>query len=286
MRKVTLTVTALLIIAASSYGGSEGTTAVAASDGQTCPACGYENPPAGKYCVNCGAALPKKRPARRGPRLGIGGYYLIGTPRGELTASELVGSGITLDIEMEDGIPFKTGPANFGAGIVFNIIRYLGVEGVIEVHTGYKNKESYVQGTWDIPPGEFYWREAENNITWSMTNFYFGARANIPTGTLFEPFGGGGLLISMNSLNPDGRWRDRWLAYDRDVRATNMGLYFGGGANFFVTRKIAITVPFKYNVVFSGTYDFGATELFPAHTEKWNPPAYVTVGGGVTFYPI
>jgi len=212
-----------------------------------------------------------------GVGLGVGGYYLVGMPMGELTLSGLSYMGETISIDMDSGIPFKLGPANFGFGAVVEFTPMFGVEGGFEMHTGYKNKEAEVSG--NIMGEPFRWTEPEDNVTWTMTNIYLGGRVTFPTGTLAEPFGGGGLLLlSSNKFD-----------YEEDnayFKATAMGAYFGGGVNLFVTPKVAVTVPLKYNLVFESDYTYYENGTRYEFTETWKPPAYLTVGGGVTFYPL
>lgn len=217
-----------------------------------------------------------------GVGLGFGGYYLLGMPTGELTASEFAYLGQRVPIDMDSGIPFKLGPANFGLGAVVNFTPRFGVEGGLEMHTGYKNKEAEVSG--NVMGEPFRWTEPEDNITWTMTNIYLGARVTFPTGTLAEPFGGGGLLLlSNNKFEPESGYGEGEISFE----STAMGAYFGGGVNLFVTRKVAITVPVKYALIFGSSYTYYAdgTEI-AGYSENWTPPAYLAVGGGVTFYPL
>jgi opacity protein-like surface antigen len=223
--------------------------------------------------------------AAYGVGLGLGAYYLIGMPMGDLTVSELTIQGTNLDVDMESGIPFKMGPANFGVGAVLNVIPMFGIEGGFEIHTGYKNKEADVR--YELFGLTNEWTEPEDNTTWTMMNLYVGGRANIPTGTLVEPFGGGGLILSVNKFEPENEWLGNELEFKQYIQATNIGVYFGGGVNFFVTRKVAITVPIKYNMLFSGDYTYYVRDTkMGGYSEKWQPPAYLTFGGGVTVYPI
>lgn len=228
------------------------------------------------------AALPL---AAYGAGLGFGGYYLMGMPMGDLTVSEAT-YNVTVPVEMEGGIPFKMGPANFGVGAVFNVIPMFGVEGGFEIHTGYKNKEADVAVL--VEGFRYEWNEPEDNTTWTMKNIYVGGRANFPTGSLVEPFGGGGFILSISKLEPESEWNgeefEEWV--DLSLRATNMGLYFGGGVNLFVTPKVAVTVPVKYNMLFATNYKYYFQDRYEGYSEKWKPPAYLTIGGGVTFYPI
>ncbi len=165
--------------------------------------------------------------ASYGVGLGLGGYHLVGMPVGDLTVSELTVQGIKLDVDMENGIPFKMGLANFGVGAILNVVPVFGIEGGFEMHTGYKNKEAAVG--YEIMGETNEWTEPEDNTTWKMMNLYVGGRANIPTGTLVEPFGGGGLIISINKFEPEDEWLGNKLVSDQYIQATNTGVYFGGG---------------------------------------------------------
>ena len=246
MRKVTLTVTAILIIAASSYG----------------------------------------------VRAGFGGYYLLGIPMGEATITEatatFMGESLTATIDMTDGYPFKMGPANFGVGGVVYFIPMLGAEGGFEMHTGYKNKEATIKGMYTVGGETFpvQYREKEDNVTWKMNNVYAGARFTYPTATGINPVGCGGLLISMSKIEYAEEFEGEPFEGDLSASGTHLGVYLGGGVDYFVTRNVAITAVLKYNALFEGTYDYEGYFVGPEvnYEEKWKPSPYLTTAFGVGYY--
>jgi len=204
----------------------------------------------------------------------------------EATETDEEGS-LTMTLDMTDGFSWKMGLVNFGFGGAVYFIPMLAAEGGFEMHTGYKNKEATIKGTATIE-GEtlpFEWAEKEDNLTWKMMNIYFGPRFAYPVNPSIWILGRGGFLYSLSSK----------IEYDAEVqgeamtgvsaKGTHLGAYFGGGLNYFVTPKVAITGLYSYNMLFEGTYDYsGLPAEYGDVEEKWKPAPYVTVGTGVEFY--
>jgi opacity protein-like surface antigen len=214
---------------------------------------------------------------------------------GESTITEgtatSMGESVPATFDMTDGYPFKMGPANFGVGAVVYFVPMFGAEGGYEMHTGYKNKEATIKGT-QTSPGEtntFDWLEKEDNVTWKMNNFYAGARFTYPTAPGINPVGCGGLLISMSKLEYAEEFIGDPLTGDLSASGTHLGVYFGGGLNYFVTGNVAITALFKYNMLFEGNYTYdGLDSITQEHVdaleEKWKPTPYLTTAFGVEYY--
>jgi hypothetical protein len=225
---------------------------------------------------------------------GFGGYYFLGVPMGDakITGStvSIMGLSASADYDMTDGYPFKMGPANFAMGGIVYFVPMFAVEGGFEMHTGYKNKEATIKGTYTYEgeTGPFEYDEKEDNLTWKMNNIYAGARYTYPTAAGIIPIGCAGLLISMSKIEyADEFWGDP-LEKDLIASAMHTGLYFGGGMNFFVTSHVGITALFKYNVLFEGTYDHEGYDDYVGIPgieleEKWKPSPYVTTAFGIEY---
>lgn len=226
--------------------------------------------------------------------IGVGGYHILGLPMGESTITEATesegGLSITDTIDMTDGYSWKMGLVNFGFGGVVYFIPMLAAEGGFEMHTGYKNKEATIKGTAteDGETDPFEYVEKEDNVTWKMMNIYFGPRFAYAVKDNFWILGRGGFLYSLSSkLEYDAEFQGEKMT-GVSAKGTHLGAYFGGGLNYFVTPKVAITGLYTYNMLFEGTYEYSG---LPADwdqevdlEEKWKPAPYVTVGTGVEFY--
>jgi hypothetical protein len=66
------------------------------------------------------------------------------------------------------------------------------------------------------------------------------------------------------------------------AKGTHLGVYFGGGLNYFVTPIVAVTGLVTYNMLFEGTYDYEGMVF--DYTETWKPSPYVTIAAGAEFY--
>jgi opacity protein-like surface antigen len=81
-----------------------------------------------------------------GVGLGFGGYYLVGMPMGELTASDFSAMGETIPIDMDSGIPFKLGPTNFGGGGAFVMESFSKAESWVGDEPESKNEPGFYLG--------------------------------------------------------------------------------------------------------------------------------------------
>lgn len=217
-------------------------------------------------------------------RFGFGGGYMPGIPMTEAKWTEGTYLGETVEIDMTDGYPFKMGPMNFYAGAVFNIHPMIGIEGGMDYHMGYKNKEATIRGTLNYHGVEIPIEEdiSEDDIKWRMMNFGGGARIKFPLG-LISPYASGGFLLSFTKvveLDGDGDETDDYS------KATHLGVYFGGGMNIFFTDKIAINIPVKYNMFFTGKHTFYVDgDEDEDASARIKPPQILTVGVGLEVYP-
>jgi hypothetical protein len=249
MRRVTSTVTALLIISASSYG-------VRAGFG-------------GYYLIG----IPMGEAAETGSTVTIKGDSLTittdmtdGYPFKVGAANFGVG-GVVYFVPMfgaEGGLEMHTG--------------YKNKEATIKGTSTIKGEKF-----------TFEYREKEDNVTWKMNNIYAGARFTYPTATGVNPVGCGGLLISMSKIEYAEEFWGNPFEGDISASATHSGVYFGGGLNYFFTEHVALTALLKYNILFEGTYDYEGYDEYvglPGVTreEKWKPSPYVTTGFGVEYY--
>jgi hypothetical protein len=70
---------------------------------------------------------------------------------------------------------------------------------------------------------------------------------------------------------------------------SHFGVYVGGGINYFVTPKVAITGLVKYNTLFEGSYEFEDYDEFveipdAEYEETWKPAPYVTTAFGIEYH--
>jgi hypothetical protein len=224
--------------------------------------------------------------------LAVGGYYVYGMPIGELTASEAAYMGDTVTIDTENGIPFKMGHLNFGGGGVLSFFPFLNVEAGVEIHGRYKNEEATFRGTAEYQDQQINmeWDEDEDNITWSMINFYGGNRVKLLSRGNVKLSADIGLILSRSKIEPEEEWVGQDLQKGQFIKALNPGVYFGGIINLFVSGKTAITIPVRYNHMFGADYEY-YVQAGPAgdyydvtgYTEKWKPPSYITVGAGIEY---
>jgi hypothetical protein len=216
---------------------------------------------------------------------GFGAYYLLGMPIGEAKVTEYSGYGITIDVDMRSGLPLKMGMTNFGVGTVVNFVPMFGMEAGFEMHLKYNNKAATLSWT-ETYQEEWYFGQAiinEDMVKWKMNNIYAGGRFNLPLRGIVRPYADGGFLLIMGK----GVALENGTEADDYIKGTNMGVYFGGGANIFVSKKFAISIPIKYNMPFAGTYTiYGSDSEISGIKGKLKPPAYFTVGAGVEIHVI
>jgi hypothetical protein len=216
---------------------------------------------------------------------GFGAYYLLGMPIGEAKVTEYSGYGITVDVDMRSGLPLKMGMINFGVGTVVNFVPMFGLEAGFEMHMKYNNKAATLYWT-ETYQGEWYFGEAiinEDMVKWKMNNIYAGGRFNLPLRGIVRPYADGGFLLIMGK----GVALENGTEADDYIKGTNMGVYFGGGTNIFVSKKFAISIPIKYNMPFAGTYKMYEYGFEVQGLEgKLKPPAYFTFGVGAEFFVI
>jgi hypothetical protein len=216
---------------------------------------------------------------------GFGGCYLLGMPIGEMKVTEYTVQyyGITVDVDMRDGLPLKMGMTNFGVGTVVNFVPMFGMEAGFEMHMKYNNKAATLSWTETYQGESYSGTESiiEDQTKWKMNNIYAGARFNLPLRGIVRPYADGGFLLIMGK----GVVLDDGTETDDYIKGTNMGVYFGIGTNIFVTRKFAVNIPVKYNMPFAGTYKIYEYGFEAGGIEgKVKPPAYFTVGAGVEIH--
>jgi hypothetical protein len=220
---------------------------------------------------------------------GFRGYYLLGMPIGEAKVTEYTtyygGYSIKYDVDMRNGFPLKMGMTNLGVGAVINFVPLFGIEGGLEVHTKYNNKSATVSGTVGYGGYENFLsgRVPEDQIKWKMNNIYAGARFNLPLRGIVRPYANGGFLFVMGK----GVALDDGTETDDYVKGTNRGVYFGFGTNIFVSKEFAISIPIKYHMPFTGTYQVyeNGYEAF-GFKGRLKPPAFFAVGAGVEIHVI
>lgn len=216
---------------------------------------------------------------------GFGAYYLLGMPIGEAKVTEVTGYYGTVNVDMRDGLPLKMGITNFGVGAIVNFVPMFGLEAGFEMHMKYNNKAATLYWTEEYNGERYSDTEYvyEDMIKWKMNNIYAGGRFNLPFRGFVKAYTDGGFLLIM------GKGIALVDGYDTDdyIKGINMGVYFGAGANIFVSKKFAISIPIKYNMPFAGTYkmyDYGIK--VPGVEGKLKPPAYFTFGVGAEFFVI
>jgi hypothetical protein len=224
--------------------------------------------------------------------LTVGGYYVYGIPFGELAVSDSTYRGDTITIDTEDGIPFKMGHLNFGGGGVLSFFQFLNVEGGVEIHGQYKNKEATFKGTAEYEGQQttMEWTENEDNITWFMINFYGGNMVNLISRGNVKFSADVGFILSRSKIEPEEEWVGQDLQSGQFIKTLNPGAYFGGVINLIVADKTAITIPVRYNHMFGADYVYyvqagpaGDYYEVPDYTEKWKPPSYFTFGAGIEY---
>jgi hypothetical protein len=222
-----------------------------------------------------------------GGTLGFGINYFIGVPVGGTTGGgSVTWQGDTFSVEVKEGPDFKVGRGNFSAASVFNVVSFFCVEAGLEFHSGYNNEKAVVLGRVyhdgvDEPLKETI---EEDSVKASMVVFGCGARFNLGFKGRIKPFVNSGVLLSRTKLEG--------LELEGDINevyteGTNLGVYAGGGVNFFLSERFAINLPIKYRLFFKNAQTlhvewFEKKEKFDADIK---PVPVVSVGGGVEVYP-
>jgi hypothetical protein len=206
----------------------------------------------------------------------VGGYHLLGVPVGESEVTEATSGGVSASIDMTDGYPFKMNPANLAVGTIIYIVpAWVVIEGGFEMHTGYKNKEATIKTTMT------QWLEDEDNVTWKMNNFYVGYRYDYQISQPVWIFARLGAIYSLSKLEYADEFHGNPITGDLSATGNHPGLYVGGGWNWWVIPKLAITGMYTYNILFEGTYTYDG--LPGTYEEKWKPARYLTAATGVEY---
>jgi len=100
----------------------------------------------------------------------------------------------------------------------------------------------------------------------TMMYLNFGARINLITGGSFVPFAGGGMGYYMAKVTPS--------TGVASVSDNNIGIYFGGGIDYFFTPKIGLDTGVKFHYVLSSD-----DTVTPALTNT----LFLTFGVGIAF---
>ncbi|MCP4229331.1 MAG: hypothetical protein GY771_04180, partial [bacterium] len=140
----------------------------------------------------------------------------------------------------------------------------LSAEFGFEYHLGYENDSGTVAGTvtydYEGDSGSEPWfggitSAEEGLVKLSIMAVTAGARFNFPVPGALKPYAGGGFLYAISSKMEAVDVEYRVVIEDSYIKGTNMGAYFGGGVNWFVTPAIALNIPVKYRLFFEGKYD-------------------------------
>ncbi len=205
--------------------------------------------------------------------LALGGTYFIGIPAGESEITAVHVGGETTPVDMAAGWPFKIGAANFGLASLAALTPSWGIEAGFEVHTGYHNKEATIDYG-DRPS----YVEPEDNVKWSLQDFYTGARLSFRPGAGIRPFVAGGVIFGRS------KYELKELEGARlEVSSSGpaFGFYAGAGGAVRLSDKLILTFPFKYNMLFGAEYSYA--DSLENFSNDWKPGPYVTAGVGVTY---
>jgi hypothetical protein len=211
--------------------------------------------------------------ASYGVGLALGGEYFAGIPVGEskITAVDFAGSEIPVD--MTSGWPFKIGAANFGVTSLVALSPRWGIEAGFEVHTGYYNKEATI--AYDR---EFGYVEPEDNVKWSLLDFYVGPRFSFRPAAKIRPYVAGGAIIGRSKYELKDLEGE-----EVEVRSsgTAFGFYAGGGTAVLLSDKVTLSFPVKFNMLAGAKYSYeGDLEGF---SNSWKPGPYVTIGLALSY---
>ena len=205
--------------------------------------------------------------------LAFGGTYFLGIPVGESKITAVHIDGEKTPVNMTDGWPLKMGPANFALTSLAAVTPLLSIEAGFELHTGYYNKEAAI----DYGGGPSY-VEPEDNVKWSLLDIYAGPRFSFRPRGKFRPFAAGGIIFGRSEYelkDIEGK--------EVEVRSSGpaFGWYAGAGGAVYLSDKIILTFPVKFNMLFGAEYSYeGSLENF---SNDWKPGPYVTAGIGLTY---
>lgn len=219
------------------------------------------------------AALGLGATACYGLGLAAGGEYFVGVPIGESKITAFHFAGSETPVDMTSGWPLKIGAANFGLTSLVALSPHWGIEAGFDIHTGYYNKETTIDYGWGVT-----YVEPEDNVKWSLMDFYAGPRFNFRPGAKVRPFLAGGAILG----------RSKYELKDIEggevvVRSSGpaFGFYAGGGTEVLLSGKLTLTFPVKFNMLSGAEYSYdGELEGF---SNSWKPGPYVTVGLGLNY---
>jgi hypothetical protein len=226
------------------------------------------------------AALAFAAAASYGLGLAVGGSYFVGVPVGASKITAFSFGGVATPVDMTDGWPLKIGAVNFGLTSLVALTPSWGIEAGFEVHTGYKNKEATIKSTYVLSGREYRWEwlEPEDNVQWSLLDFYAGPRFSFRAGAKVRPFVAGGAIFGRSKYELNDR-----EGGEAEVRASGpaFGLYGAAGGAVRLSNKLTLTFPVKFNVLFGAEYSYeGPLEGF---SNDWKPGPYATAGAGLTY---
>lgn len=212
--------------------------------------------------------------------LAFGGTYFLGIPAGESKITAINFGGAETALDMTDGWPLKIRAANFALTSLAEFTPSWGIEGGFEVHTGYKNKEATIKGTYVLNGREYRWEwlEPEDNVKWSLLDFYAGPRFTFRPDRKFRSFAAGGVIFGRSKYELKDIEGNRV-----EVRSSGpaFGWYAGAGAAVYLSDKITLTFPVKFNMLVGAEYSYeGPLENF---SNDWKPGPYVTAAVGITY---
>ena len=210
--------------------------------------------------------------------LAFGGTYFLGIPVGESKITAVHVDGETTPVNMTDGWPFKMGPANFALTSLAAVTPLLSIEAGFEVHTGYKNKEATIKYVRNDQKYGYERLEPEDNVKWSLIDIYAGPRFSFRSRGKIRPFAAGGIIFGRSKYelkDLEGK--------QVEVRSAGpaFGWYAGAGAALYLSDKIILNFPVKFNMLFGAEYSYeGSLDNF---SNNWKPGPYVTAGIGLTY---
>ncbi|HUV87961.1 MAG TPA: hypothetical protein VMX79_12720 [bacterium] len=205
--------------------------------------------------------------------LAFGGTYFVGIPVGESKITAVHVDGETTPVNMTDGWPLKMGPANFALTSLAAVTPLLSIEAGFELHTGYKNKEATIKYG-----EEQSLIEPEDNVKWSLLDIYAGPRFSLRSRGNIRPFAAGGIIFGRSKYELKDIEGNRV-----EVRSSGpaFGWYAGAGGAVYLSDKITLTFPVKFNMLFGAEYSYeGPKKNF---SNDWKPGPYVTAGIGITY---
>jgi opacity protein-like surface antigen len=205
--------------------------------------------------------------------LAFGGTYFLGIPVGESKITAVHVDGKDEPVNMTDGWPLKMSPANFALTSLVTVTPLLNVEAGFELHTGYYNKVATI----NYGEGPSY-VEPEDNVKWSLIDIYAGPRLSFRPGGKVRPFAAGGIILGRSKYE-----LKELEGNEVEVRSSGpaFGWYAGAGGAVYLSDKIILTFPVKFNMLFGAEYSYeGPLEN---SFNDWKPGPYVTAGIGITY---